>query len=267
MTPTWYDVLGVERTASADEVRAAWRAAIADLEPGDRRFRSLNEAAEVLLDPQRRATYDAGLEPVDEPVVEPVDEPSPTDEESTEALTQESTQEPTEESGPAAAAGRGVPAWLLAGLALLTALMMVAAGYLLTQPSDDAIAEATSDAQSTAERSVVTILSYDYREMDADQEAAGELMTASYRADYDKLFAQLAANAPDLKVVVGCEVVASGIVRSGEDRVQVLVFVNRPTERADLTTPRTYRDQVRITMVRSGDDWLVDGMETSPTAS
>ena len=63
MTPTWYDLLGVEPDASEDEIRAAWKAAIADLDPGDRRFRTLNEAAEVLLDPDRRAAYDATLEP------------------------------------------------------------------------------------------------------------------------------------------------------------------------------------------------------------
>ena len=63
VTPTWYDLLGVEPDASADEIRAAWKAAIADLDPGDRRFRALNEAAEVLLDPDRRAEYDASLEP------------------------------------------------------------------------------------------------------------------------------------------------------------------------------------------------------------
>ena len=49
--PSWYDLLGVEPDASADEIRAAWKAAIADLDPGDRRFRALNQAAEVLLDP------------------------------------------------------------------------------------------------------------------------------------------------------------------------------------------------------------------------
>ncbi len=54
MTPTWYDLLGVEPDASADDIRAAWKAAIADLDPTDRRFKTLNEAAEVLLDPQRR---------------------------------------------------------------------------------------------------------------------------------------------------------------------------------------------------------------------
>ena len=68
VTPTWYDLLGVEPDASEDEIRAAWKAAIADLEPTDRRFKTLNEAAEVLLDGERRAAYDAGLEPeADEP--------------------------------------------------------------------------------------------------------------------------------------------------------------------------------------------------------
>jgi Mce-associated membrane protein len=59
--PSWYDVLGVDPTADTDEIRAAWRAGIADLDPSDRRFRSLNQAAEVLLDPASRATYDASL--------------------------------------------------------------------------------------------------------------------------------------------------------------------------------------------------------------
>ncbi len=62
MTPTWYDLLGVEPDASEDEIRAAWKSAIADLEPTDRRFKTLNEAAEVLLDEDRRAAYDATLD-------------------------------------------------------------------------------------------------------------------------------------------------------------------------------------------------------------
>ena len=50
----WYAVLGVAPDASADEIRAAWRSAVADLDPTDRRFRVYNQAAEVLLDPAGR---------------------------------------------------------------------------------------------------------------------------------------------------------------------------------------------------------------------
>ena len=82
MTPSWYDVLDVAPDAPADEIRAAWRSAIADLEPGSRRFATLNQAAEVLLDEQRRAAYDAELapqasDPVTEPASKVVGEPSP----------------------------------------------------------------------------------------------------------------------------------------------------------------------------------------------
>ena len=52
---------------------------------------------------------------------------------------------------------------MLAGLAVLVALLLAAAGYLVTQPSDDAIATSTSDAQGAAERAATTILAYDYR--------------------------------------------------------------------------------------------------------
>ena len=72
--PSWYDLLGVDQDASSEEIRSAWRAAIADLDPSDRRFRSYNQAAEVLLDPASRSAYDAGLDGAGETVApaEPV---------------------------------------------------------------------------------------------------------------------------------------------------------------------------------------------------
>jgi len=259
MTPTWYDLLGVEPDASDQEIRSAWKSAIADLDPGDRRFRTLNEAAGVLLDPRQRAAYDASLRPEEEtgpPPVEPIEHVQP-----------EHAPEPAAGDAVAAAPRRPVPAWLLAGLAVLVAAMVAAAGYLVTQPSDDTIADSTSDAQGAAERAVVTILAYDYRTLDEDQKAADALMTSDYRKDYDKLFEVIKENADAVKPVVTVEVVASGIVRSGEDRVQVLVFVNRPTTNAQSTQAVPSRDQVVMTMEKSGDSWLVDDLSTNQLAN
>ncbi len=66
MSASWYDVLGVDETATPEQIRTAWKDSIAELSPGDRKFRVCNEAAEVLLDPERRAAYDAeiGVAPV-----------------------------------------------------------------------------------------------------------------------------------------------------------------------------------------------------------
>jgi len=61
MSVSLYDLLDVEEAATAAEIRSAWKAAIADLDPTDRRFRAYNDAAGVLLDPEKRAAYDAEL--------------------------------------------------------------------------------------------------------------------------------------------------------------------------------------------------------------
>ncbi len=266
MTPTWYDLLGVEPDASAEEIREAWKAGIADLEPGDRKFRALNEAAEVLLDEDRRAAYDGGLEPETDNQTELAPLPTLSDGSGETEAQLEAPGATQEVQGSRTTTQLKVPAWLLAAMAILVAALLACAGYLVNQPSDDSIADATEEGQAAAERAVTTILAYDYRHLEEDQRAADDLMTASYQKKYDALFTQIAANAPSLKAVVTVDLVASGIVRTGEDRVQVLVFVNRPTLRADKTDPTVYRDQVVLTMVKTDGDWLVDDMDTNNLA-
>lgn len=61
MSANLYDILDVDESASVEEIRAAWKSAVADLDPTDRRFRAYNDAAAVLLDADKRAAYDAEL--------------------------------------------------------------------------------------------------------------------------------------------------------------------------------------------------------------
>jgi molecular chaperone DnaJ len=64
----YYEVLGVARDASADEIKSAFRRLARDTHPdanpgdpaAEARFREVAEAYEVLSDPQRRARYDRG---------------------------------------------------------------------------------------------------------------------------------------------------------------------------------------------------------------
>jgi len=248
--PSWYDLLGVPDDASADEIRAAWRAQIAELDPTDRRFAVLNQAAEVLLDPDRRAVYDAELAAA---AAEPEPAPGP---------------EPSPEPAPAPTApSRGVlvvPGWLLAGAAVLTLVVVaVTAVVWMREPSAASLESDARAAQAAAERAVVPILSYDATNLEASKAAAQPYLTSDYREEYDKLFdGIIAQNAPATGTVLEADLVRSGVVRSGEDRVQVFALVNQSRTNKKFTEPQIYKNWVTITMEYVDGDWLVASLDT-----
>jgi len=255
--PTWYDVLDVSRESSSEEIREAWKAQIADLGPGDRRFDALNRAAKVLLDPAARAAYD-----VEHPEAAADEEPGLV----TGASAPSSTSGADLASSTSDKGARTVPSWLLAGLAIVAAGLVVVTIWMWTARdaggSDDT--SAARDAQVAAERAVVPVLSFDYERLEEDQRAAQALMTGNYREEYDKLFTVLEDNAPQTRTKVSATVIASGIVRAAEQRVQVLVFVDRPTTNRLSAEPVVYKDQVTMSMQLVDGEWLVDDLVTSP---
>lgn len=312
MSPTWYDLLDVEPDATTDEIRAAWKSAIADLDPTDRRFRTLNEAAAVLLDEEKRAAYDAELAAHEESAVEEAETADDAgDAEVAEdgkedvrgaAAPEESDDVPDAEDEkaadePAETESRTLsapPVWSLRAAGVLAIAAVVAAGVLfffgqenVSTVSNDNVTTSTvegavgkrisrnhellveeqgGEALAAAKKAVVPLLSYDYSKMDESKTAAHAVMTKSYREDYDRLFAVLVDNVPQTKTVVKTLApVDAGVIRVSDDTVQILVLVDRQVTNAQRSTPIGYQEYAMLTMVRSGDTWLVDKVETQPS--
>lgn len=226
MSPNLYDLLDVEETASADEVRAAWKSAIADLEPSDRRFRAFNDAAGVLLDPAKRSAYDEELataraseaEEEPEPVAEPeatvveeepesVPEPAPLSPVDTadQADQPDETDEPepteTREAVGAsdtatAPATPGPALWALAVAGVVALAAVVLAVWVLTRPGvDDSAGQKTGAAAVAADPSaverfvsdtLVPAMSYDYRTWSSDLAKFEAYMTPAEAAKYQR---------------------------------------------------------------------------------
>jgi Mce-associated membrane protein len=295
--PSWYDILGVSRDATPAEIKAAWREATDKFEPGSgsAHFRLFNEAADVLLDPRRRAEYDARLDAdtagrgAAEPVtVEPV---------TAEPVTAEPmTAEPARTPGTAARTWR-LPRRLrperetqrhpqrhpqrdpgpwtrlavLVLLPVLTLAALAAAGYFGYQAHRDGlIQDARDEAPAAAENALGSVLAYDYRHLGADEKRAARFLTDHYQRQ--KHFAatyRLLARGKDGKpgpavttrTVVTAHVLGSAVVDAAPGLARVLVFVNQ-TSTKDGKNPIVFQNRVVATMVKSGNGWLIDDLKS-----
>jgi Mce-associated membrane protein len=151
---------------------------------------------------------------------------------------------------------------LLVGLALVLVLAATAVLLVVRAEAADRVEGARSAAQAAAEEHAVTLLSYDYRRLDRDFARARKVLTGSFADDYAATTEKVVRpSAEEVKAVVTAEVAASSVVRADSDRVVVLLFVDQTTTSTRLEGPKVDLNRVRLTMVRSGDDWLVSQVD------
>ena len=267
MTPSLYDLLDVDESASTDEIREAWKAAIADLDPTDRRFRAFNQAAETLLDPERRSAYDAELAAAEPAEVESDVTPEPEAVEREPEQEAEPDDEPEPEPAAAEPAPRSVSGRALAAAGALALAAIAGTVWIWTQPGASGDVdqyqdreEAAQQAAAVAEKAIDSVLSYDYRHLEDDVARAAPYFTDDYAAEYRSLIEELGPQAESAKLVVEGSSIATGIIRSGDDRAEILVFVNQESTR-DGTENEPLKMWVTLTMVGDGDGWLIDKMK------
>jgi Mce-associated membrane protein len=149
---------------------------------------------------------------------------------------------------------------LLAGLLALTLTALAAFGLLAYRVrAGDQVEAARGQAVAAAQDHAVTILSYDYRHLDADFAAARRTLTGSFAKDYKVTTTTLVRpGAEQYHVVVKAEVAAASVVTAKADQVVVLLFVNQTTTSTRLDGPRVDLNRVRLTLVKVDGRWLVN---------
>ncbi|MCR1783849.1 hypothetical protein KVF89_15015 [Nocardioides carbamazepini] len=291
MSTNLYDLLDVEETATEAEIRAAWKSAIADLDPTERRFRAYSDAAGVLLAQPPRAAY-AAARPAPPPAaaysptaqvrrstaetVEPGGQPSRLPDEPSSA-THEFRRSPGETAseppsgrrapGTVPLVAAGVAAVLAVGLAVTLALLPGARGDHTAKDVAEGnlrFERSSVEVENAAERIVAPAFSYGYQTMDADLERVTQYLTPELAAKQTKLWPELTDEATKQKIVVEAAAEGVALTRLSADGevASVVVFIRQDSVR-DGGERSTLRMWATLQLVRdSGSDqgWLLDGI-------
>ena len=286
MSLNLYDLLDVDEAASADEVRAAWKTAIADLEPTDRRFRAFNDAAGVLLDPARRAAYDEELAAAraSEAPPEPAREPKPkTEAKADKRSTISGTPIVYTSETPASDAGRAGPnTWALLTAGVLALLAVVLAVWVLTRPGvGDSTPKGSADVtagpssvENFVSDTLVPAMSYDYRTWKSDLAKFEAYMTPAEAAKYQRGWKAIGPQVEQQKAIVAShapdDAPGTGLTRVSDDgtRAVVLAFIDQDVRKA-ATAPFTLKMWATFVLDKdpSTGSWLVDNVCTDTACS
>jgi Mce-associated membrane protein len=151
------------------------------------------------------------------------------------------------------------PQWQV--VVILGALVVVLAATVLWEilrtVNANAATAAGQDAQNAARTSAQSILSYDYRTLEANMAKAEALTTGQFRQQYEADAPKLLALAKQAQGVVQANVWQAGIVSESPGQVTVLLFVDQSTTQASNQTPQLSQNRVKLVMQKVGGNWLV----------
>lgn len=142
---------------------------------------------------------------------------------------------------------------------LIALVASAAAGYLLL--SRDRAETARQDALAAARQYAVDLTTYDFATVDADFQRFARHGTKAFRASYAETIAAsepaiVKAQTRSLGTVVG-----AGLESYSHDRASVLLAVDQALRSATKPGATVDRSRLRMTLVRSGDGWLVSAVK------
>ena len=187
-----------------------------------------------------------------------VDQPE-ADESSTEEATADEVKTDAATSARSIDWGRVLAYGLLPGLALVLALT---AGFLKYVDNSVRNGDAARiESLQAAKDSTVALLSYQPDKVDKQLNDARSLLTGDFQNSYTSLINDVVIpGAKQKQISAVATVPAAASVSAQPNRAVVLVFVNQ-TVVVGADTPTDTASSVRVTLVKSGDKWLISDFQ------
>jgi Mce-associated membrane protein len=118
----------------------------------------------------------------------------------------------------------------------------------------------TAEVSAAVSSALNQIFSYSYDKTDVTEKAAKAVLRGDALTTYDKLFAEVRAQAPAQKLVLTTRVVYSAVQSLDGDRAQLFVFLDQSATRIDTNTTSAAAAQLSISAKREGARWVITGM-------
>ncbi|MGW0042944.1 mce associated protein mas1a [Rhodococcus sp. NPDC003348] len=169
------------------------------------------------------------------------------------------------EDTPGAPARRPVwkrPVAVIAGL-LAVALVAVSAALLLDVLGDSSADARRTEAIDTARDYAVALSSFDFENLDANRDAIVSGSTPEFAAKYSEMVDALRQIVTDGKGKATATAGHIGIESLDEDRAVVLVFVDQQATNVVSPEGNTQKYRMVVTLIRDGDRWVVDNVDTN----
>lgn len=146
---------------------------------------------------------------------------------------------------------------VVAVTAALALSLAAAVAFGLLWLGEDDVDSDRAAALSTARNFAATVSSYDYRELDDNIAAVLDGSTGEFKEQYAGAEDALRKLVTEAKAVAEGKVLEVGVKSVGEDRAEVLVFVDQSVTEKGVDKPRVDRNRMLLVMQRNDDRWLV----------
>lgn len=145
-----------------------------------------------------------------------------------------------------------------ASLVLLSAIAAGSVYWFLYRPDQLTGTDAQQQVVAAAKEGIEAALSYSPENLDKDLATAKSHLTGQFLDYYSDFTAKVVTPAAKNKgVKTEANVARAAVSQMWPGKADVLVFVNQVTTSKDRPTPALATSTVRVTMVKTGDRWLI----------